>query len=373
MQFDQITGQKQLKEQLLGFVNSGRIPHAQIFLGPPGCGKLALAIAFAQYVLCENKSGNESCGQCKACIKSKKLIHPDIHFSYPTVGSKMTSNSFSEEWREAVLEQPYMNVNQWLQAIGAENKQGNITVDECNNIVKKLSLKIFEGSHKILIMWLPEYLGKEGNRLLKLIEEPPENTLFILVAERLELILQTIRSRCQLVKVNPLSDEDVIAGLLKKQPEAESRVQSIAHLANGNFNEALGLLAQNENDQATRFLEWMRKCYKGNGVELVKWGESFAKAGRENQKQFVRYSLHFLREYLSLKMTGNNNIRLGSEEQKTAQNLTKVLSFEQVQKIAALLDDCYYHIERNANPKILFLDLSIKMNRILKNQVAVTR
>jgi len=373
MQFDQINGQDRLKEQLRSFVGSGRIPHAQIFLGPPGCGKLALAMAFAQYVLCENKSELSSCGECKACIKAEKMIHPDVHFSYPTVGTKKTSNDFLEYWREAVAENPYMNANQWLQAIGAENKQGNINVDECNSIVKKLSLKIFEASHKILIMWLPEYLGKEGNRLLKLIEEPPENTLFILVAERQELILQTILSRCQLVKVNPLQDEDIIAGLLKKKPEAESRVQAIAHLANGNFNDALNLLAQNENDHATRFLDWMRKCYKGNGVELVKWGESFAGDGRENQKQFVRYALHFLREYLNLKMTGNENIRLRDKELTTAQNLTKVLGFEQVSEIVGLLDDCYYHIERNANPKILFLDLSIKMNKILKTPAAVAR
>ncbi len=373
MQFDQITGQNRLKEQLRSFVNSGRIPHAQIFLGPPGCGKLALALAFAQYVLCENKTPEAACGTCKACVKAQKLIHPDIHFSYPTVGSKKTSNDFLEPWREAVSDNPYMNVNQWLQAIGAENKQGNITTDECVSIVKKLSLKIFEGSHKVLIMWLPEYLGKEGNRLLKLIEEPPENTLFILVAERQELILQTILSRCQLVKVNALSDEDIIAGLLKKQPEAESRVEAIAHLANGNFNEAMNLLAQKENDQATRFLEWMRKCYKGNGVELVKWSESFAGLGRENQKQLIQYALHFLREYLNLKMTGNPQVRLRDQELSTAQNLTKVLSFEQVSQITGLLDDCYYHIERNANPKILFLDLSIKMNKILKNQVLVAR
>jgi DNA polymerase III subunit delta' len=371
MQFKEIIGQNSVKTQLIRSTNSDRIPHAQLFLGPTGSGKLALAMAFVQYVFCENKTENDACGKCNSCAKVEKLIHPDLHFSFPFIGSKNTSNNFLEDWRKAIAENPYMDINQWLQFIGAENKQGNINKDECLNIIRKLSLKSFEGDYKILIMWLPEYLGKEGNRLLKLIEEPPDNTLFILVAENQELILNTILSRCQIVKINQLSDEEVIDGLISKFEIEVEKAQSIAHLANGNFNEALKNIEHQENDNSKLFLEWMRKCYKGNGVELVAWVEKFAAIGRENQKHFLRYALHFLREYLIVKMTGNEKVRLQPEELKTAINLTKVIEFEQIQQMTKLLDDCFYYIERNANPKVLLLDASIKMNKILKNKVLV--
>ncbi|MFK7806714.1 MAG: ATP-binding protein [Saprospiraceae bacterium] len=371
MEFDQITGHTKLKAQLCQMAQDARIPHAQIFLGPEGCGKLALAIAFAQYVLCENKTATDFCGSCSACVKASKFVHPDIHFSFPFVGAKLNSNHYLEEWRKALQDNVYMDVNQWLQIIGAENKQGNINVEECNNIMKKLSLKTFEAKHKIMIIWLPEYLGKEGNRLLKLIEEPPENTLFILVAETQERILQTILSRCQLLKINRLSDEELTIVLRQKYPSAdEDRLASIAHLANGNLNEAMKLFQQVENDQAMLFLDWFRKCYRGNGVELVKWVDAFSKTGRENQKQFIQYALHFLREFLQLAISPDIPVRLRNKELTTAKNLTKVINIEQVMEISALMDDLYYHIERNANPKIQFLNASIKIHTIIKRKAA---
>jgi DNA polymerase-3 subunit delta' len=263
-----------------------------------------------------------------------------------------------------------MNVNQWLQLIGAENKQGNINKQECSRIIQKLSLKTYESSKKIMIIWLPEYLAKEGNRLLKIIEEPPEGTHFILVAENQELILNTILSRCQLVRINPLSDEEIEAGIRARFPERAEEAPAVARLAHGNFNEALSLMSSKINDHSVRFLEWMRKCYKGHAVELVKWTDSFAGLGRENQKHFLRYALHFLREFLVLKMTGAAQVRMDEEELKTAQNLTKVLGFEQVESIVALLDDAIYAVERNANPKILFLDCSVKLHKILQNKLS---
>lgn len=351
-------------------VQQNRIPHAQLLLGAPGSGKLSLALAFAQYVLCENRTDEDSCGVCSACRKTQKLIHPDLHFSYPAVGSKVTSVQFLEHWRTAIEQNPFMNVNQWLQQIGAENKQGNINKDECVSIIKKLSLKVFEGTHKILILWLPEFLQKEGNRLLKLIEEPPDQTLFLLVAENQELILNTILSRCQIVKINPLHDEEVMAALEQKAAIPKSELEAIAHLANGNFNEALQLLEQRENNNAKLFLDWLRKCYRGNGMEMMTWVDQFAGIGRENQKHFLRYALHFLREFMSLKLTGNQQIRLRAEELETAQKMTKVIEFVHIEQIAKLFDDCSYYIERNANPKILFLDASITLNKILKTPVA---
>jgi DNA polymerase-3 subunit delta' len=368
MLFSDISGHQDAKDSLRRLVQSDRLPHAMMLLGPQGSGKLALAIAFARYLLCEDRGAEEGCGRCPNCIKTGKLIHPDLHFSFPTVGAKVTSNAFMEQWRRAMEENPYLELNEWLQLIGAENRQGNINKEECVRIIKKLSLKSFEGSHKLLIMWMPELLGKEGNRLLKLIEEPPERTVIMLVAEEQEQILNTILSRCQLVKVLPFTDEEVRAGLQQRFPNLGKEAQTIAYLADGNFTEALRLAVHKENNNAALFLEWMRKCYKGNAVELVKWVDHFAGFGRENQKYFLRYALHFLREYLLLKMTGAARVRLQKEELKTARNLTKVIGFDQAEALIRLFTECSHYVERNANPKILFLDASIRVHHILKRK-----
>lgn len=368
MFFNDIIGQNDEKKFLRQMVSNDHLPHALLFLGPKGCGKLPLAIAFAQYILCSERTSEEACGTCNNCIKAARYIHPDIHFSYPVVGSKVTSDNYLAEWRSALDSSPYLGYNQWMRLIGAENKQGNINKDECTNIIKKLSLKTFEATHKVLIMWLPEYLGKEGNRLLKLIEEPPENTVFILVAENQELILNTILSRCQLVKFSQLSDEELAEGLMQNKQLDREKALSIAHLAAGDFNEALKIIDTKDSDNTTLFLEWLRKCYKGNGVEMVKWVAQFAELGRENQKQLILYGLHFLREYTMLKLTGKENLRLTASEIKTAQNLSKVIEFDQIENITQLLSDAHYFIERNANPKVLMLDASIQMNHILKRK-----
>ncbi|MEM0991838.1 MAG: hypothetical protein AAGI49_02335 [Bacteroidota bacterium] len=366
MLFSQLIGQSATAHHLLAAMQSERYPHALMLLGNEGCGKLTLALALAQYLLCENPSPTDSCGQCVACIKASKFIHPDLHFSFPTIGTNVKSDHFLPQWRNMLHEQPYASAYEWLQRIGAENKQGNINKEECLNIVRKLSLKTFEGSRKILLMWRPEYLGKEGNRLLKLIEEPPENTYFILVAEQSEQILNTILSRCQITKVPPLKDQ-AVALAIQQQGVATNRAKDIASLVNGNFNVALQLLEKNENDNAVLFLEWMRKCYKGNMVELVQWVSSFAGLGRENQKFFLHYALHFMREYLFYSTTNElENVRLSEVEKTTATNFRKIIGFHQIERIVALLNDLIFHVERNANPKILFLDASLNMNRFLR-------
>ncbi len=368
MRFAEVIGQHVVKADLHQMVAADRLPHALLFLGPGGSGKLALALAMAQYVLCEKPLEGEACGHCSQCSKVEKLIHPDLHFSFPTVGTNVTSDSFLPQWREALLENPYMDVNDWLQRIGAENKQGNINKQECVNIIHKLSLKTFSTARKVLIMWLPEYLGKEGNRLLKLIEEPPENTLFILVAENQELILNTILSRCQIVKVHGLADETISEALRAMEMVDEVTAITAARLSDGNFNEALKFARSQENDYSRIFLEWLRMCYQGNGVKLVQWAEKIATLGRENQKQFIRYALHFLREYLVLKLTGDEKIRLQTAELETARKLMSVIDFDQIEQIVNLLSENSYFVERNANPKVLFLSASVEMNRILKRR-----
>lgn len=367
MQFSNLIGQQTVATQLRSMYQHGRMPHALLLLGPEGSGKLALAVALAQYLLCEDRTPEEACGVCSSCQKMQHLVHPDLHFVFPVVGSKVTSDTYIAQWRSALEDHFYRNANDWLQYIGAENKQGNITKEECLSIVKKLSLKTFESSSKIMLIWLPEYLGKEGNRLLKIIEEPPANTFFILVAQNAEQILNTILSRCQLIKVNALSDEEVMAGLQQKYPSlASEKTASIAYLAAGNFNEAIKLAEAKENDHVALFLDWLRKAYLGNGVELVAWSEAFAKLGRENQKQFFQYALHFLREFLQLKLVPGIPSRMGEQELKTGKNLIKVLSVDQVSAMVQLFTDAAYYIERNGNPKIIMLDGSIQLTKIMK-------
>ncbi len=369
MVFSDITGQEAVKASLKQMASGGRMPHALLFLGPQGSGKLALAIAFARYLLCEQRA-EEACGQCPNCVKAGKLIHPDLHFTYPTVGSKAGSNQFIAQWREAIAHNPYMDVNEWLQRIGAENKQGNITKEECLQIVKRLSLKAFESHYKIQLIWLPEFLGKEGNRLLKIIEEPPEHTVFLLVAENQELILNTILSRCQIVHIKALSDEEVEEGLRRQKGLSPTEARSIAYLSQGNYHEALQLAEQREGSHAARFLDWMRQCFRGKPVDMVNWVDDFAKLGRENQKHFLQYALHFLREFSVLKVNEQARIRLQKDELETARNMAAVLELDQVEQLAKLFSDCSYSVERNANPKVLFLDASIQMHKIMKRKLA---
>jgi len=368
MLFEAVIGQEQPKALFRQMVRTDRLPHALLLLAAPGSGGLPLALALAQFLLCENAAGKaEACNTCTHCRKTAKLIHPDLHFSFPTVGTNVISDNLLPKWRAALAENPYLEINDWLQHIDADNKQGNINKEECLSIIRKLSLKSFESPRKIMVLWLPEYLGIEGNRLLKLIEEPPDQTVFLLVAENQELILNTILSRCQLVKINALSDEEVTAGLVDRKGLTEGQAQAIAQLAVGNFNDALKMAGEEENDQALRFLDWMRCCYKGQPLELVGWVDSFAGLGRENQQHFLRYALHFWREFLVLKTVGESAVRLREREKQTAIGMAKVVGLEQLAAMIRLLDDCSLHVERNAHTKILFLDTSIQIHHIIKN------
>lgn len=368
MQFVDIVSQPGPPANLRTMVRQERLPHALILLGPSGCGKLALAIATAQYLLCDARSETDACGECQHCRKVSKLIHPDLHFSFPSVGTNALSDHFLPTWREAIAENPYLDVPHWLGKIGAENKQGNINKEECLNIIKKLSLKTFEAPYKVMIIWRPELLGKEGNRLLKIIEEPPEGTHFILVAEDPEKILNTILSRCQLVKVPKLSDELITDGLIKKGIAADQARQA-AFLAEGDFFAAQQITQAENGEQAELLLDWLRKCYRGvDGLGRVTWVEGFAKLGREAQKHFFIYTLHFMRELYQLVATGNDNLRLPTRELASAKGLAPLLDTNRLEKIVAIINDCHYHIERNANPKILMLDASIRIQHLLRKQ-----
>ena len=380
MLFKDVLGHDKIKQHLIESFEAGRTAHAQIFLGKEGNGALALALAYAQYLLCETPLEQDACGQCSACRKAQKLVHPDLHFSYPTIGSKAISTDFIAPWREIVLENPYLNIHQWLEKLGAENKQGNITKDECVSIVQRLSYKALEGKFKIMILWLPEYLGKEGNRLLKLIEEPRPNTVFLLIAEQAGKILNTILSRCQLVNIPRLDDELIAQTLEQKHQIVADKAQTIAYLAEGNYNKAQLLLHDIDDNNAKLFVDWLRVCYQGKPKDMVQWVEGivsgkhpsknfFSKMGRKDQVVFLQYALYFLKEFLSLQLGGGQlKVRLQQAELATAQNMLKVIGVHQLQNLIVLFDEMTFHVERNGNPRILFLDASIQMHHILRQQ-----
>ncbi len=408
MQFQSISGQRETKEQLVQMIQHNRLSHALLFLGKEGSGALQLAMAFAQYIVCEKVNGRrtkdnrpqgpslfgevappvssspplgdggtDSCGECPACKKATALIHPDIHFSYPVItkkpGEKPISADFIKEWREFVVQSPYGNVYDWLQFIGAENKQGNITATECNDINRTMSLKSFESEYKILIMWKPEFLGKEGNKLLKLIEEPPPNTLFIFVAENEDLILPTILSRTQLVKIPLLSNLEVEAALELKEGVNINKAGQIAALAEGNYREALQLLQHAEDDWQAMLRDWLNAVLKTGPVAQVKWIDETAKLGREKQKQFLKYFIHLLEQAVRLRaMETTGNMQLANTaDTDFALRLNKICSIGQQEAIINELDKASYYIERNANAKMLFHALSIRLYHIISNKSVI--
>jgi DNA polymerase-3 subunit delta' len=377
MQFAQVIGQDQVRENLVEMVRQNRLSHALLFLGHEGSGALPMALAFAQYVVCERAKGNtpDSCGVCAACMKAKQLVHPDIHFSYPVIpkkaGDKPVSSDYGAEWREFVEQYPYGNAFDWLQFIGAENKQGNITAQECNDINRKLSLKSFESGYKILILWMPEYLGNEGNKLLKLIEEPPADTLFLLVAENESLILPTILSRTQLVKIPLPETADIAQGLVERSGLGAEQARQIAVLCEGNYHEALQLVRHADDDWQGVLRDWLNAVLKSGPVAQVKWIEEMSKSGRERQKQFLRYFNHLLEQAVRLRYMDAANLPIPEGERDIALRLNKIADIGQQKAIIEELDNAAYYIERNAHAKMLFHALTIKLYHILAEKRVV--
>ncbi|MBK9455926.1 MAG: hypothetical protein IPO24_10235 [Bacteroidetes bacterium] len=340
MLFKNVIGQTRIKLQLTKGVADNRVSHAQLFLGPEGSGNLAMALAYSQYINCENKQTvatedgtvhGDSCGTCPSCLKAQKFIHPDIHFTFPFVKTdkKEVCADWMVEWRQFMLNTPYGGYNEWItQIIEGENKQGNITARECQEIMRRLSLKNYRSTYKIIILWLPEYLGNEGNRLLKILEEPPENTVFI---------------------------------------------KKIAALSDGNFNEATQLIDIHEDANTTMIREWMEACYRHNVKALFAWNDRFVKMGREQQKNFFQYCLHFFREVLLLEAGAGSLSKLSDAELKTAEGLGKVLGVDRITFILELFDKCIYFVERNVNAKIMMTFVSVTLLKQFQSNSINTR
>ena len=374
MDFEKIIGQEHIKKHLVQSTENNRIPHAQLFTGKEGTGTLPMAIAFAKYILCSTSNNKEATAK-----KCDKLQHPDLHFAFPvTTNDKVKkhpiSNLFLEDWRIFIKQNPYGSLFDWLQHIGVEKKQGNIGTDEAEDIVKKLTLKSYEGGFKVMIIWMAEKMNiSASNKLLKLIEEPPSKTIFLLVTEDEGQIINTIKSRCQALHFPRLSDADIAQTLIQNENVSENEALKIAYQSEGNYNKALHYLHNDSNDLLFEewFITWIRSAFRAKGnasviQDLIGWSETIAKSGRETQKQFLQYCLHFFRQALLVNYGTPDLVFL--ETQTPGFNIEKFAPFihgGNIETINKELNDAQYHIERNGNAKIILLDLSIKLTRLL--------
>ncbi|RXQ92946.1 DNA polymerase III subunit delta [Ancylomarina salipaludis] len=373
MQFKDIIGQEATKSRFIQTVTDNRVSHAQLIVGENGVGKLALAIAFAQYVSCQNKQANDSCGQCPSCKKYQKLVHPDLHFVFPVVKAKAASNPVSdtyiENWRKQVLSDPYFDLNDWYTSLGVENAQGMIYSNESNEILKKLSLKTYESDYKIMIIWLPEKMHAScANKLLKLIEEPPSKTLFFLVSEDPNRILQTIRSRAQMTKIPRIDKEALCSALKSEYNLSDTELNNLVRLSEGSYRKAR-ILIKNSDENAfnfDRFVSIMRICYARNVLELMTWAEEISAIGRERQKSFLQYCLRMIRENFILNLKQEEMVFLNGEEMNFSQRFSPFINEDNVWPIADELTKAYNDIERNGNAKIIFLDLSLRWVKLLR-------
>lgn len=373
MLFNQIIGQDYIKKYLQTSAEHGRIPHAQLFIGSEGSGMLPMAIAYAQFLL-----SYFSENQKISSLKCEKLQHPDLHFAFPvttteTVKSHPTSNAFLDDWREFIATQSYGSLFNWLQHIGVENKQGLIGVDEAEEIVKKLQLKSYEGGYKVMIIWMAEKMNiAAANKLLKLLEEPPKKTVFILISEDEEQLLDTIKSRCQALYFPKISSQDMVNYLVENHKLNNNEASKIAHQAAGNYNKALELLNNDGGELVFEewFVNWVRTAFRAKGnvavvQDLIKWSDLISKTGRETQKRFLEYCLEIFRQALLINYKSEELVFM---ETKTGFDLNKFAPFVNAANILDIekeISEAIYHIERNGNAKIILLDISIKLTRFL--------
>ncbi|MDR3226418.1 MAG: DNA polymerase III subunit delta [Prevotellaceae bacterium] len=374
MLFKEIIGQHELKRQLIQTVTDKRISHAQLFVGSEGSGNLALAIAYAQYICCHNKQADDSCGHCKSCIKFKKLVHPDIHFAFPVnttsrVKKDATSDNFISQWREMVINFPYFGERRWYEFVGIENKQGNIGKLDAEAIQQKMNFKPFEADYKFMLIWMPERMNTTAaNKLLKLIEEPPPNTLFLLVSKNIEQIIKTILSRTLLIRVPPVDEQSIRQMLTEKYDLSPNETQVLTRLATGDVLKAIKIHDRHEAEQDffDKFQLLVRFAYGKNLAELLDWAEEMAQLGREQQKSFLYYSQQMIRENFILNRQLPNIAYSIDKEKDFSQKLSRFITPDNVENIYSAINLALLHIEHNGNQKIIFTDLGIIFAKLLK-------
>ena len=366
--FKDVIGQEALKEKLRREVDEGHIPHAQLFCGPSGVGKLALALAYAHYLCCTNRTNGEACGHCQSCKQWEQLIHPDVHFMFPIVSNEKKKKTicadYLTEWRELLINSPYFSYSQWLEAIDAENSQALIYAKESDEITKTLSLKPIQGDFKITIIWLPEKMNEPcANKMLKLLEEPPERTIFLLCSEEPERMLPTILSRAQRINLPRLTEIEIAEALQNKYGIEPRDSETLAHLANGSFVKALDQIHLNEdNDKYLElFISLMRLAYARRIREMKAWSEEVASLGREKQKELLTYCQRMIRESFIANFHQKQMSFMNLEEQNFTSRFAPFVNEGNAMGIMHELSEAQIHIEQNVNPKMVFFDLSLKM------------
>ena len=377
MQFKDVIGQSALKQRLIASVRDNHVSHAQLFLGAAGSGKLALALAYAQYILCPNRTETDSCGACPTCQKMQKLVHPDLHFVVPTASTKKVkkdpeSDLFMEEWREYVIQnQGYADTSSWYTFLDVENKQGYMSVRDAASLLRKLSMKSYEGEYKIAIIWMPEKMRVDtANKLLKLLEEPPEKTVFLLVAEDAEELLATIKSRTVLVKVPAIEVNEVEKALVERLGCTPQQAHDAAMISEGDWLTACHSVQESEDRKFffTTFQQWMRLCFKADYANLIKFSDEIKPIGREKQKELLNYGLRIVRNALLF----NNNlagiVMLPDDEKKFNANFAPFVSPANLAQIAALFEEAIRQIERNGYAPLIFTDVSFKMVGLLRKK-----
>ena len=373
MLFKDITGNKNLKARLINSVKNDKIAHAQLFIGNKGSANLALAIAFAQFLNCQKRNELDSCNECHSCLMYNTLTHPDLHLIFPVLKinniKKPVSDNFVNEWRQLVLENPYISISEWYGNFNTGNKQGGIYKDEAELLQKKIALRNYESQYRVVLIWFPEKMNlTTSNKLLKLIEEPPKGTYFIMISENTNEILPTIISRLQTIKVNPFKTEDIVEYLYIKKEISNEIGKKIAQISNGDINKALKISDTEigDNDFLKGFQRWMQICYKNNIIELSNWNENVVKQSRENQKSFLVYSLKIIRSAFILGRKAGKNLNVTKEEKEFISNFYPFVNENNIIDIFESIEKAIFAITRNANSKIVFYELSLQMMRFLK-------
>jgi DNA polymerase-3 subunit delta' len=367
MLFSEVIGQDEVKNVMASNVKIGRISHAQLFVGNKGAGGLPLAIAYARYVLCGNRLEHDACGTCPSCLKINNLSHPDLHFSFPfpLTENKVTSDTFLSEWRTQLLTEPYFDLTHWQKRLDAGAKKPIIPVAEGESIIHKMSLKSYEGGYKILIIWLPELMNvSTSNKLLKLLEEPPPNTLFLMVSHELDNLLTTIVSRVQIFKLAALSQTQIAQYLSSKYNAVSDVAEEIAHLSEGDLNEAIHLFEDSEGGgvMITHFIEWMRLCYQRDAVKAVEWVDKITKdLGREDQKNFLRYCLHMFRQCIVGNYTNGELVILTNEQRDFLVKFAPYINATNILPLVEAIEESIYFIDRNGSSKLVLLDVTLKV------------
>lgn len=368
--FSKVIGHATLKAKLIGNIREGRVAHAQLFMGPRGGGNLPMALAYARYLLCQQREEVDACGRCSSCLQLNKLEHPDVHLMFPIFFTDKVKvcEPFTPQWRQAVLAEPYLDVELWRTQLESENKQLRMGVDIAQEIQRKLSLRSFMGGHKVMLIWLPELMdAPAANKLLKVLEEPEPNTVFILVSSDPEQLLATILSRAQLVKVPALRPTETAEAIQGRFPEMSGdEAMAIALRSEGDFLEAVDMANKGEEELFVFFRDWLRACFKREVGVAVEFSEGFQKLGRERQKSLMRYGLYLIRQCVLQWQQVPELVRVLGQEQEFVQNFSKLLNENNADGIRRELETAHLHVERNANPKILFTDLSYRMMGLLR-------